>query len=221
MSHAAHRPSAPRFVKLPSQIAAGVQALRLGLPGGSEAKLLAYVHLLDKWNRVYNLTAVREPTQMVSHHVLDALSVVPALAAPKRLLDVGSGGGVPGLMLALAWPDTQVAMVDSNHKKTAFIQQAAIEMGLKNVTVITSRVELLKDEAGYDVVISRAFADTADFVKWSGHLLAQDGRLAAMKGVHPAEELARLPAGFRTEKVLPLTVPGLDAERHLALIVRE
>lgn len=199
----------------------GIRALGLDLDAGQREKLLDYLGLLVKWNAVYNLTAVRDPRQMVTQHLLDSLSVVPHFAAAKNVLDVGAGGGLPGLVLAIARPDLRIAMVDTVHKKTAFLTQVKAQLGLSNVTVHTMRVEELRADPLFDVITSRAFAELADFVTWSNHLLAAGGRYLAMKGVRPDDEIARLPAGWTVRAIVPLQVPGLDAQRHLIEIVRE
>lgn len=188
-------------------------------------RLIDYVLLLSKWNAVYNLTAVREPAKMVVQHLLDSLAVVPAIADAGRVLDVGAGGGLPGMVLAIwaaeARPAMKIAMVDTVHKKTAFLTQAKAELALPNVTVHTCRVEHMPVTEPFDVIVSRAFADLADFVNWSSHLLAERGRFVAMKGVLPQSEIAGLPAGWTVADILPLQVPGLDAQRHLIIIERE
>ncbi len=158
---------------------------------------------------------------MVSHHLLDSLAVLPHLGGAKRLADIGSGGGLPGIPLAIARPGLQVALVESNQKKSAFQQQAKIELGLANVSVHCERVEAWQPEEKCDVVISRAFSDLAEFVKLSGHLLAEGGALLAMKGVHPYEEIAQLPAGWRVAEVTLLQVPGVEGARHLVRVERE
>jgi 16S rRNA (guanine527-N7)-methyltransferase len=196
----------------------GVRTLQLVLSDAQIAQLMDYLALLFKWNAVYNLTAVREPAQMVTQHLLDSLAVVPAFADAKNILDVGAGGGLPGMVLAIARPDMRVSMIDTVHKKTAFLTQAKAELGLANVTVHTMRVEQLQVPQKFDVITSRAFAELSDFVTWSGHLLKQGGRFIAMKGVLPKEEMARLPDGWKVAEVQPLTVPGLNAERHLIFI---
>ena len=198
----------------------GVKALGLPLAPEAQAKLVDYLALIDKWNRVYNLTAVREPEQMIAHHLLDSLAVAPHLTGTS-LADVGSGAGLPGIPLALARPQLAVTLIESSHKKAAFLKQAAIELGLGNVEVVNSRVEACDAARRFDVVISRAFSDLPEFVALAGRLCAEGGVLAAMKGVHPYEELAQLPAPYRVRTVVPLTVPGLDAERHLVLIERD
>jgi 16S rRNA (guanine527-N7)-methyltransferase len=215
-------------VSLEQQLADGIKSLGLPLGPEVQTRLLAYVGLLQKWNKTYNLTAIRQPAEMVSHHVLDALSVLPALLAwlqksalaerqLLRLCDVGSGAGLPGLVLAMAQPDWQWTSVDAVDKKAAFQRQACIELGLRNVQVISGRVETVP-AAGFDLVISRAFAELADFVQWSGHLANTDGYLLAMKGVLPEDEIARLPEAWRVVEIFPLLVPGLDAQRHLIVL---
>jgi 16S rRNA (guanine527-N7)-methyltransferase len=200
--------------------AAGVR-----LPRGAREKLVGYLELLAKWNRTYNLTAIREPERMVTHHVLDALAVLPHLPALSarpglRVLDVGSGGGVPALPLAIARPAWRVVALDSSHKKGAFLQQAVIELALPNVEVVVARVEDYAPTAPFDIVISRAFSDLATFVGTSARHLVEGGQLVAMKGVHPDEEIAQLPPAFRVVASPALAVPGLDAERHLIVIER-
>jgi len=199
---------------------AALAAAGVALPQEARTRLDAYLALLAKWNRTYNLTAIREPEQMITHHVLDALVVLPHLAAGERLrvLDVGSGGGVPGLPLAIARPQWTIVLVDSNHKKGAFLQQAAIELGLANVEVITARVEDYESPAPFDVVISRAFSDLATFAQSSARHLASEGRLYAMKGVYPDEEIAHLPSDIQMIAAPALRVPGLDAQRHLVVL---
>jgi len=201
-------------------LADGARALQLDLNDAQVAALMDYLALLAKWNAVYNLTAVREPARMVEQHLLDSLAAVPAFANARRLLDVGAGGGLPGMALAIALPQLQVAMVDTVHKKTAFLTQAKAELGLANVTVHTARVEQLQVAQPFDVITSRAFADLADFIAWSQHLLADGGRFIAMKGVLPEQELQRLPAGWAATEIIPLAVPQLRAERHLIVIER-
>jgi 16S rRNA (guanine527-N7)-methyltransferase len=207
-------------MRLAAQLSEGIEVLELALPRETQTRMLQYLALIRKWNQVHNLTAVREPEAMLVRHLLDSLAILPHVAGP-RIADVGSGAGLPGIPLALARPEWRVTLVETNHKKTAFLQQARIELDLKNVEVMTERVENFHPVDGFDVVISRAFSDLADFAGLAGHLCAPGnggGRLVAMKGVYPHEELAQLPAQFMVEKILPITVPGLEAERHLVLI---
>jgi 16S rRNA (guanine527-N7)-methyltransferase len=192
----------------------------LALEDSAPSQLLAFLDLLAKWNRTYNLTAIREPERMVTHHLLDALAVLPELPSTRglRVLDVGSGGGIPGIPLAIARPDWHVTLVDASHKKMAFCTQAAIELKLRNVTAHAVRVEDLISAAPFDVVISRAFADLATFANLAARHVAPHGALVAMKGVHPDEELAELPAHIEVRTTPALRVPGLDAARHLILM---
>ncbi len=202
------------------QLKRGLIALGLTLDREAQQRLLDYVALIEKWNRVYNLTAIREPEKMVSHHLLDSLAVAPHLHA-KRLLDVGSGAGLPGIPLALANPDTHVTLLDSNHKKAAFLNQAVIELKLENAEVCSERVESWRTQNRFDVIISRAFSDMGEFVRITRRLLAPGGVFAAMKGLHPYEEIDKLPPECEVRQVLPLAIPGLDGARHLVLIGEE
>ncbi len=203
----------------------GVQELGLELSDAQLSKLLDYVALLAKWNAVYNLTAIRDPRQMLIQHILDSLSIVPHLAGlgPSSVLDVGSGGGLPGIVLAIVLPDWTVTLNDIVHKKTAFQAQAKAELGLTNLSVVTGRVETLKPGvevlSKFDVIVSRAFAELADFVTLARHLVAEKGAIWAMKGVRPDGEIERLPAGSRAKQIIRLKVPLLDAERHLIEVV--
>lgn len=207
-------------ITLTTMLTGGAASLQLDLSQQQITLLIDYLALLIKWNAVYNLTAVRDPAQMVIQHVLDSLSVVCAFDGASNVLDVGAGGGLPGMVLAIARPDMQVALIDTVHKKTAFLTQVKVELGLRNVTVHTARVEQLRVAQQFDVITSRAFAELADFINWSGHLLVPGGRFIAMKGVNPEQEISRLPAGWRVREVRALTVPGLQAERHLIFIER-
>ncbi|SMG37792.1 16S rRNA (guanine(527)-N(7))-methyltransferase RsmG [Paraburkholderia susongensis] len=206
---------------LASLLADGVRELGLDLGDAQQRKLLDYVALLAKWNAVYNLTAIRDPRQMLIQHILDSLSIVPHLASrgPSSVLDVGSGGGLPGIVLAIVLPEWTVTTNDIVHKKTAFQAQAKVELGLTNLSVVTGRVETLRPgaevPAKFDVIVSRAFAELSDFVTLARHLVAEQGAIWAMKGVRPDGEVERLPAGAHVEQVIRLNVPFLDAERHL------
>ncbi|MYN01199.1 16S rRNA (guanine(527)-N(7))-methyltransferase RsmG [Pseudoduganella sp. DS3] len=198
----------------------GVAQLDLGLSEAQQEKLLDYLALLNKWNKVYNLTAVRDPMEMMTLHVLDSLASLPAFRNAQNVLDVGAGGGLPGMVLAIARPDMKVSMIDIVHKKTAFLNQVKAELELGNVTVYTKKVQELQVKTPYDVITSRAFADLSDFVNWSGHLLAEGGQFIALKGTAPAEERERLPDPWKVNELQPLNVPGLDAQRHLVFIGR-
>ena len=199
----------------------GIEEMQLDLSGDKIAKLMDYLALLFKWNAVYNLTSLRDPMQMVTHHLLDSLAAVPAFADAKNVLDVGAGGGLPGMVLAICRPDMKVAMIDTVHKKTAFLTQVKAELGLANVTVYTKRVEQLEVKEPFDVITSRAFADLLDFVNWSGHLLAEGGQFIALKGVAATDEQQRVPAPWKIIELRALKVPKLDAERHLVFIAKQ
>ena len=199
----------------------GARSLKFELTDKQHQQLLDYVALLAKWNAVYNLTAIRDPRQMLIQHVLDSLSIIPHLPArdAATVLDVGSGGGLPGIVVAIVRPAWQVTLNDIVHKKTAFQAQAKAELGLSNLAVVTGRVESLRPgvevPAKFDVIVSRAFAELADFVTLARHLVADGGAIWAMKGVRPEREIERLPEGSRALKVIQLSVSMLDAERHL------
>ena len=224
---------------LQEQLGDGVEALGLTLTQVQLSQLVTYLALLDKWNRVYNLTAVRETERMVSHHLLDSLAIVPYLQIetavphpnplpkgeganaglrPPTAIDVGSGGGLPGIPLAIARPDLQITLIDSVAKKTAFLLQAKAELGLENVSVVTGRVETLQDDKGFDTITSRAFSDLKEFVTLTRHLLAPGGRWLAMKGLYPHEEIAALPDWVRVSANPVLSIPHLDATRHLIIL---
>ncbi len=175
----------------------GIAALELNLDEAQVSKLLDYLALLNKWNSVYNLTSVRDPMQMVTLHVLDSLAAVPAFAGAQNVLDVGAGGGLPGMVLAISRPDMKVSMIDTVHKKTAFLNQVKAELELANVTVYTKQVQQLEVKTKFDVITSRAFADLSDFVNWSGHLLQEGGQFIALKGTAPEDERERLPAPWK------------------------
>ena len=198
----------------------GIAAMHLDVSLAQQDKLMDYLALMFKWNAVYNLTSLRDPMQMVTHHLLDSLAAVPAFAQAHNVLDVGSGGGLPGIVLAIVRPDMKVSMIDTVHKKTAFLTQVKAELSLTNVTVYTARVEQLQVSDKFDVITSRAFADLSDFVNWSHHLLADGGRYIALKGVAPKDEQERLPAEWKVTGLEPLQVPRLGAERHLVYIER-
>ena len=219
--------------QLAAKLEAGLLAMQLQVSADKQAKLLAYLLLIDKWNKVHNLTAIRDPLDMVSLHLLDSLSVLPHVQAlsAKSLLDVGAGAGLPSIPLAICLPDLQVTAIDSVQKKASFMRQAKGELGLANFHVVSGRVEALKahgmdNGSGFDVIISRAFSELALFVKLTKHLLAKTGLWLAMKGVLPEHELAaqqfqRLADdqdGVALVKIEVLKVAGLDAERHLVFL---
>jgi 16S rRNA (guanine527-N7)-methyltransferase len=199
-------------------LAEGIAEMGLDISLTQQEQLLDYLALMFKWNSVYNLTSLRDPMQMVTHHLLDSLAAVPAFADAKNVLDVGSGGGLPGIVLAVVRPDMKVSMIDTVHKKTAFLTQVKAQLGLANVSIHTMKVQELAVSDKFDVITSRAFADLSDFVNWSSHLLAEQGRYIALKGTAPQDEQERVPAEWKVTKVEPLQVPRLGAERHLVHI---
>lgn len=196
----------------------GLTALGLPLSRVARERLIAYAGLLIKWNRVYNLTAIRDPQQIVSHHLLDSLAVVPHLGSATSIADVGSGGGLPGIVLAIACPQLRICSIEAVGKKASFQQQVRIELGLENFSVVAQRVEAVKPALQFDAVISRAFSSLADFVALTRHLLRDGGTWLAMKGVYPADEIAALPHGLRVAAAITLDVPGLEAERNLIVL---
>ncbi len=200
---------------LKKELSNGINELALSIDDGTQAKLLAYLALLVKWNKVYNLTAIRDPQQMVSYHLLDSLAVIPHLSA-GRWLDVGCGAGLPGLVLAICQPDWHFTLLDSNSKKTGFVQQAVIELGLRNVQVRCARVEDLPSTEKFDGIISRAFTELGDFLRITHHLITPHGRWVAMKGL-PEQELQGVSVDCLVESIIPLSVPGLDAARCLVI----
>ena len=201
---------------LATSLDAGLVEMALDLPVQAKAALLAYLSLLIKWNKTYNLTAIHEPERMMTHHILDSLALTPHVEA-GRLLDVGSGAGFPGIPLAIARPDLQVTVMDASQKKCGFMQQAVIELKLPNVNVVHARVEAYQAPEKFNQIVSRAFSELSDFVRLSGHLLAPGGHWLAMKGVLPQAEIAQLKAAH-VLRALPLQVPGLDAERSLIIM---
>lgn len=205
-------------VALGAQLEKGCKALSIDLPADQQQQLLDYVALLVKWNKVYNLTSVREPAAMLSRHILDSLSILPYLEA-ATLLDVGTGAGLPGIPVAIARPDCQVTLLDSNSKKTRFLQQVKAELGLHNVTVVHGRVEQVSLPK-FAIITARAFASIDDIIKLAGQHCEQNGRLVLMKGVYPEEELQFDASGFRLQDVVSLSVPECEGERHLVRLIR-
>jgi 16S rRNA (guanine527-N7)-methyltransferase len=202
---------------LKEQLAQGLNRLGIELPENGFQRLLDYVSLLAKWNRVYNLTAIREPARVVTHHLLDSLAVLPHINA-DTIADIGSGAGLPGIPLAVARPTSRVLLIESNHKKGAFLRQAVTELRLANVEVVTERVENWRPPCDVDVVISRAFTDLAGFAEIAGHLCGPEGSLLAMKGIYPDEEIEQLPPEIKLDRVERIEVPGVRAARHLVIM---
>jgi 16S rRNA (guanine527-N7)-methyltransferase len=200
---------------LRQRLRAGLSVLSVDLHSAVVARLLDYLDLLHRWNATYNLSAIRDPAEMVTRHLLDSIAVVPYVRG-ATLADLGTGAGLPGIPLALVAPERAVTLVDSNGKKTRFLRAAVRELGLANVRVVEGRVEAATGR--FDCVTARAFASLADMLGWGGHLLAPGGRWLALKGRFPQDELASLPPGFAVQAVEPLAVPGLDAERHVVII---
>lgn len=203
-------------------LARGIQALGLSIDTAAQQRLLDYLALLAKWNKAYNLTAVRNVDEMVSRHLLDSLSIVPLFEAAggERWLDVGSGGGMPGIPLAILFPGKSLTLLDSNGKKTRFLTQVKLELKLDNLQVIHSRVEAFQPEQPFNGIVSRAFSSLEDFTNWTRHLGDVHTNWLAMKGVHPSDELAALPEDFRVEAEHALAVPGCQGQRHLLILRR-
>lgn len=201
------------------QLARGAKEMDVALSDSQAAQLLAYMALLNKWNKAYNLTAVRDPDEMVSRHLLDSLSVLPFVGA-GRWLDVGSGGGMPGVILAIMLPDNEFTLLDSNGKKTRFLTQVKMELGLDNLQVVNSRVEAFSPDRPFDGIVSRAFSSLADFTELTRHLSTPQTRWLAMKGLYPQDELQALADDFRVQRSIELSVPGSDASRHLLVLQR-
>ncbi|MDB6144625.1 MAG: gidB [Pseudomonas sp.] len=201
------------------ELSRGALQLGVDLSESQHSQLLAYLALLIKWNKAYNLTAVRDPDEMVSRHLLDSLSVVPFIAG-DRWLDVGSGGGMPGIPLAILFPEMKVTVLDSNGKKTRFLTQVKLELKLDNLEVIHSRVEAFQPALPFTGIVSRAFSSLEDFTGWTRHLGDSNTRWLAMKGLHPADELVALPTDFHLDSAQALTVPGCQGQRHLLILRR-
>lgn len=196
----------------------GLAELQIDVSERQHALLLAYLQLFHKWNRAYNLSAVRAPEEMLHRHLLDSLSIVPHLQPGSRWLDVGSGGGLPGVPLAIVFPDTRITLLDSNGKKARFLFQVKTELELNNIDVVQSRVEAFTPTEKFDGIFSRAFATIGKFIEGCQHLLAADGRFYAMKGQYPDAELSALEKAYNVEACFPLVVPGEQAARHLVVI---
>jgi 16S rRNA (guanine527-N7)-methyltransferase len=196
----------------------GVVQLQLDLSSEQKKKLLNYVKLLSHWNKAYNLTAIRNEGEMMIKHILDSLAVVPLFEGIESIIDIGSGPGLPGIPLAICYPQTAVTTVDSNGKKTRFMQHAVTSLGLLNVTVLNQRAEQISIDKKYAAVTSRAFTSLVEMVEKTAHLLQTNGQFLAMKGIYPTAELSELPVGYKVTAVHQLKVPDLEAERHLVAI---
>lgn len=202
-----------------NRILSGTSLLGFSLTESQLKKLVGYINLLEKWNGTFNLTAIKIPEQMVSHHLMDSLVVGHYLSSEqKSILDVGSGAGLPGIPLSILFPEKSFTLLDSNGKKTRFIKQTIIELDLQNCEVVNERVENFQPEKAFDVVISRAFSQTADFINGTSHLLKPKGQFYAMKGVYPAEEIKLLPQKARILALEALEVPFLEEQRHLLIV---
>lgn len=201
------------------QLRDGLATMGLELSDDRQEKLLVFLILLNKWNRAYNLTAVRDEREMVSRQLLDSLSILPWVTA-GHLLDVGAGGGLPGIPLAIALPEKRFTLLDSNGKKTRFLNQCVLELGLDNVEVVHGRAEAGGLEAPFAQISSRAFTSLANLVTWCGDTLADEGNFLAMKGQFPDDEVSELPLGWQLTSSCSLNVPGADGERHLLIISR-
>ncbi len=194
-----------------------LDAAAITLTDHQKQQLVAYVGMLDKWNKAYNLTSVRDPNEMLVRHILDSIVVAPHLEG-NHFIDVGTGPGLPGIPLSIVCPDKQFTLLDSLGKRVRFLRQVQHELKLENITPVQARVEAFPAEPPFDGVISRAFASLTDMVNWCQHLPGQKGRFYALKGLRPDEEIAALPEGFTVEKIVALAVPGLEGERHLVMI---
>ena len=209
---------------LQQQLQSGIQQLELDIPAAQQQQLLNFIQLLQKWNKVYNLTSIREAHKMVDLHLLDSLVILPFFQQQTdihRVLDVGTGGGIPGIPLAICLPDIEFVLLDARSKKIRFLQTVIAQLGLTNVTAVHRRVEDYQTEEGdkFDRIISRAFDSLEDMLTLTRHLCAKQGKFLAMKGQLPEQEIAQLPEGFRIEQIHPLTINGLNIQRHLIQIV--
>lgn len=212
---------AAEYERYAEELRQGAAALSVELSHTQQEQLLAYLALLNKWNKAYNLTAVRDPAEMVSRHLLDSLSVAPHVQpGGSSWLDVGSGGGMPGIPLAILFPERRFTLLDSNGKKTRFLTQVKLELKLANVEVVHSRVEQFRPAEPFAGITSRAFSSLEDFANWTRHLGDLDTRWLAMKGVQPDDELQALPLDFKVERCLVLKVPGCQGQRHLLILRR-
>jgi 16S rRNA (guanine527-N7)-methyltransferase len=205
-------------MSLEEEIGRGLVSMGIAVSPAQRARLASHLELIAKWNRVHNLTAIRETSQMVVLHLLDSLSILPQLEGARSVADVGAGPGFPGIPIAIVRDDADVTLVESSHKKCAFLQQAKTELALGNVEIACERVEHFAPASKFDAVVSRAFSDLSDFIAQAGHLVRPGGKLVAMKGVYPFDEIARVPSTHRVAQVLELHVPSLEAKRHLIVL---
>lgn len=205
---------------LKKAIEQGLEALAIEASGVQIDRWLAYIALLDKWNQAYNLTAVRDPSDMVSRHILDSLAVSPHITS-QDMLDVGAGAGIPSIPLAILWPERTLTGLDSNGKKTRFMQQAQVALKLPNFSAVQTRIEHYQRTPAFDGIMSRAFAQLDDFITGSQHLLAPQGRFWAMKATLDDSELSRVAKPFKVEACIPLAVPHCEAQRHLIVVARD
>jgi 16S rRNA (guanine527-N7)-methyltransferase len=206
--------------ELLNTLQSGVEELGLSIPSDKQASMLAYLRLVEKWNRVYNLTAVRGIRKLLIRHLLDSLTVLPHLCG-RRILDIGTGAGLPGIPLALAAPELQLVLLDSNAKRIRFLRQVVAELALDNVTLVQDRVEEYRSGEKFDTLVSRAYTSLAAMIESSGHLLSDDGCIIAMKGLWPGDETTTIPEGFHIDRVIDTHVPELNEQRHLVLCRRE
>ncbi len=207
-------------MELATCLATGLELLGVDSEAAVREKLLRYLMLLEKWNRVYNLTAVRDVNEMVVRHILDSVAILSYVSG-SRVLDVGTGAGLPGIPLALLLPAARIVLLDSSAKKTRFVRQAVAELGLANVKVVCERAERFQPARKFDTLVTRAFAPVADILTTSGHLCAPAGHILIMKGTHPEAELVDMPDGYGVAEIKRLRVPGLAAQRHLVIIKPE
>jgi len=212
-------PPAAQMEQLTGQIARGAQAMQIDLTSEQLGKLSDYLALFIKWNKAYNLTAIRDPQQMVPLHLLDSLVVSPHIQSAADIADIGTGPGLPGIVLAIMNPKKSFTLLDSNGKKTRFLFMAKTALGLDNVTIVNDRVEAYHPPKPFDMIVSRAFASLYDMTHWCQHLRAEQGCFMAMKGVYPDDEIAAIDDRFRVVDSVRLVVPGVDAERHLLKIL--
>ncbi|MBS0357646.1 MAG: 16S rRNA (guanine(527)-N(7))-methyltransferase RsmG [Proteobacteria bacterium] len=199
----------------------GIDQLKLSIPSLQQEKLLSYLESLNKWNQSYNLTAVRDPKEMVGKHLLDSLALLPWITTGDRIIDVGTGAGLPGIPLAICMPEKQFTLLDSDGKKTRFLTQVVFQLGLSNIKIEQARVEEYAPEVLWDVILTRAFSDLQEMLQKTRHLCSNNGLFLAMKGQLPEDEIREMGEEFKIQNIIPLTIPGSNAERHLIIIARK